>query len=253
VKPDIGKRRDEIAELGADFDRMAERLENLLAAQRQLLRDVSHELRSPLARLQVALGLARRRSQGARAELDRIEREAQRLDELIGQLLSLMRLESGTDIPAAEPLELAELLHSVAQDANFETENHQRRVAVTDAVPTTLLGDSRLLRSALENLVRNAMRHTAENTTVELSLRPDPQAGHGVVLRVRDYGPGVPEPDLPRLFDPFFRVEAARERGSGGYGLGLAIAARAVRNHGGVIEARNVEGGGLEVRVRLPV
>ena len=246
----IAGRRDEIADLGADFDRMATRLESLLAAQRRLLRDVSHELRSPLARMQVALELARRRGRGAEAELERIAREAQRLEDMVGQLLSLMRLESGAELASTASVDMAELLDSVARDAAFEAENRSRRVIVTERAPAAIQGDSELLRSALENLVRNAVRHTQENTAVGLSLS---LTAGDVIITIRDHGPGVPEADLPRLFDPFFRVEDARDRGSGGYGLGLAIAARAVRLHGGDIEARNVAGGGLSVLIRLPL
>ena len=246
----IAGRRDEIADLGADFDRMAIRLESLLEAQRRLLRDVSHELRSPLARMQVALELARRRGRGAEAELGRIAQEAQRLEDMVGQLLSLMRLESGATLTVTDTVDLAALLDSVARDAAFEAENRGRRVVVTASAPATIQGDSELLRSALENLVRNAVRHTHENTAVELSLS---LTAKGITIAVRDYGPGVPQADLPHLFDPFFRVEDARDRGSGGYGLGLAIAARAVRVHGGDIEACNIVGGGLSVLIQLPL
>ncbi len=249
VTPRIGRRRDEIADLGLDFDRMAERLERLLNAQRQLLRDISHELRSPLARLQVALELARKRGQGAERELDRIEQEARRLETLIDQLLSLQRLESGSVAPVRETVDLAALLHSVARDASFEAEHRQRRVILGHVQACAVAGDQRLLRSALDNLLRNAVQHTAIDTTVELSLSAERDTA---LIRVRDHGPGVPEADLPRLFEPFFRVQAARERSTGGYGLGLAITARAVQVHGGTLEARNAPDGGLEVSVRLP-
>lgn len=250
VAPRIGRRRDEIADLGADFDRMAERLEQLLNAQRQLLRDISHELRSPLARLQVALELARKRGRGDERELDRIEQESRRLETLIDQLLSLQRLESGSVVPAREAVDLARLLDSVARDAGFEAEHRRRRVVVSGLQACTVIGDQGLLRSALDNIVRNAASHTAADTAVELHLDVERDSA---LIRVRDHGPGVPEADLDRLFEPFFRVEAARDRGSGGYGLGLAIAARAVRVHGGDIEAVNAPGGGLEVRIRLPL
>lgn len=250
VVPAIGRRRDEIADLGTDFDRMAEWLERVLTAQRQLLRDISHELRSPLARLQVALGLARRRGQGAERELDRIELEADRLETLIDRLLSLQRLESGTVVPARDPVDLVALLHEVARDAGFEAAHRDRQVEVTAAEPCVVIGDRELLRSALDNLVSNAVRHTAADTTVSLILD---QVGNSRAcrIRVRDHGPGVPESDLPRLFDPFYRVEAARERSSGGYGLGLAIAAHAIRLHGGKLTARNVAPEGLEVTIEL--
>jgi two-component system sensor histidine kinase CpxA len=184
--------------------------------------------------------------------MDRIDLEIQRLEQLISQLLSLMRLEAGADPPARTEVDLAVLLNGVARDAAFEAESCRRRVVVTKAIPCTVVGDPALLRSALENLVRNGVRHSAENTVVELSLDRDPNDRDRVLVQVRDHGAGVPPGDLSRLFDPFFRVEAARDRGSGGYGLGLTIADRAVRLHGGNIVARNADGGGLLVVVRIP-
>jgi two-component system sensor histidine kinase CpxA len=222
-----------------------------MGAQRQLLSDVSHELRSPLARLQVALGLARQRAEGrASNELDRIERETERLNELIGQVLSLARLESGVTAPAREPVDLAELLERVAADADFEARAANRRVEIAHSTPATVEGDARLLRSALENIARNAVRYTAEGTAVTLSLARDTQQARWLVT-IRDQGPGVPDDMLPRLFEPFARVGDARDRASGGYGLGLAIARKAIRLHGGEVSARNESEGGLSVVVAL--
>jgi len=250
VAPTLGRRRDEVAELARSFDRMAQRLQEVMASQRQLLSDVSHELRSPLARLQVALELARQRAEGrAGSELDRIEREAERLNDLIGQLLSLARLESGATTPAQEPIDLAELVLRVAADADFEAQASNRRVQVTRSTPVTLLGDARLLQSALDNIVRNAVHYTADGTTVSLALETEPQS---VRISVQDHGPGVPEDMLAQLFEPFVRVGDARDRASGGYGLGLAIAQKAIRLHGGEVIARNLPGEGLEVTVMLP-
>jgi two-component system sensor histidine kinase CpxA len=250
VAPTLGARRDEVAELAQAFDRMAEQLQALMSAQRQLLSDVSHELRSPLARLQVALGLARQRSDGRAAEeLDRIEREAERLNQLIGQVLSLARLESGASAPAQESVDLAELLERVAADAAFEARAANRRVEIAHTTAAHMTGDARLLQSALENIVRNAVRHTAEGTAVVLAL--DEEQARWVVT-VRDHGPGVPVDMLARLFEPFVRVSEARERASGGYGLGLAIARKAIRAHGGEVFARNEPSGGLAVVVALP-
>jgi len=252
VAPALGSRRDEIADLAHSFDRMAQRLQELMDAQRQLLRDVSHELRSPLARLTVALGLARQRAGDATAtELDRIEREAERLNELIGQLLSLARLESGIAATAGAPVDLAPLLAGVANDADFEARAVNRRVELAASGPAVIAGDIRLLHSAFENIVRNAVRYTADGSAVEVALAPDPgRAGWRVTIR--DHGPGVPEPMLARLFEPFVRVDEARDRARGGYGLGLAIAERAIRAHGGAVWASNAAGGGLCVEVRLP-
>jgi two-component system sensor histidine kinase CpxA len=252
VAPSLGARRDEVAELARAFDRMAEQLQALMGAQRQLLSDVSHELRSPLARLQVALGLARQRAEGrASGELDRIERESERLNELIGQVLSLARLESGVTAPAREPVDLAELLERVAADADFEARAANRRVEISQSTPAMVEGDARLLRSALENIARNAVRYTAEGTAVTLSLARDPQQARWLVT-IRDHGPGVPDDMLPRLFEPFVRVGDARDRATGGYGLGLAIARKAIHLHGGGVSASNEPSGGLRIVVALP-
>lgn len=251
VTPGMCKRKDEIADLALAFDKMAERLEKAFGAQRQLLRDASHELRSPLARLQVALGLARQRSSGADKELDRIEREAERLNELIGRLLSLSRLEAGVDGASVEAIDLPELLQSLAEDARFEATARGCRVSLRTSVPATVTANALWLHSALENVVRNAIKYTKEGTDVEITLRGDPAKPGWIVIQIRDHGPGVPEEDLSRLFEPFVRVGEARDRASGGYGLGLAIADRAVRLYGGEITARNESGGGLSVLIRL--
>jgi two-component system sensor histidine kinase CpxA len=254
VAPTMAGRRDEIADLARSFDHMAERLQGLIGSQKRLLSDVSHELRSPLARLQVALGLARQRGQDqTNAELDLIEREAERLNELIGQLLSLTRLESGTALSHSESVDLASLLAEVAENGDFEVRALNRRVHIANSVPATIEANEALLRSALENVVRNAAKYTDENTSVDLSLQPDHEHTGWMLIQVRDHGPGVPEDMLTKLFEPFVRVSDARDRQSGGYGLGLAIAERAIRLHGGEISALNEPNGGLNVRIRLPV
>jgi two-component system sensor histidine kinase CpxA len=254
VAPTLGSRRDEIADLAGAFDHMAQRLQELMSSQRQLLSDVSHELRSPLARLEVALGLARQRADGrATTEFDRIEREAEHLNELIGQLLSLSRLESGVMKPEREPVDIGEILAAVAADADFEARANNRRVEVARVAPTVIQGDAALLHSAIENIVRNAVRYTAENTLVRLSLDRSDARPDALTIRIRDYGPGVPEEMLPRLFEPFVRVDDARDRTRGGYGLGLAIAQKAIRLHGGEVTARNEPNGGLSVIITLPV
>jgi two-component system sensor histidine kinase CpxA len=250
----MGGRRDEIADLACDFDHMAERLQGLIGSQKQLLSDVSHELRSPLARLQVALGLARQREQDQpNTELDRIEREAERLNELIGQLLSLTRLEFGTVLSHSEPVDLADLLTEIAESTDFEARALNRRVHMVNSVPAIVEANETLLRSALENVVRNAAKYTDVNTSVDISLQPDKAHAGWLLVQVRDHGPGVPEDMLTKLFEPFVRVGDARDRDSGGYGLGLAIAKRAIRLHGGEIFAGNEPDGGLNVRIRLPV
>ncbi|OGI39747.1 MAG: hypothetical protein A2140_01140 [Candidatus Muproteobacteria bacterium RBG_16_62_13] len=252
VMPHMGRRRDEIAELGQSFDHMAGRLQELMTSQRQLLSDVSHELRSPLARLHVALGLARQRAEGrADEEMDRIEREAERLNDLIGQLLSLARLESGISKPGREPVDLTGLLSGVIADANYEARTSQRRVEFSAPAAVMAEGNGDLLQSAFENIVRNAVHHTAEGTAVTVALERDP-SGSGWRVTVQDHGPGVPDDMLAKLFEPFVRVGDARDRASGGYGLGLAIARRAILAHGGEIRAGNSPRGGLRIEVRLP-
>jgi two-component system sensor histidine kinase CpxA len=246
----VARRRDEIGELARDFDAMAGRLEQLLGSQRRLLRDVSHELRSPLARLRVALELARQRA-GASAgdQLDRMELEAGRIDELIGQLLLLERLAAGEAGGDPVVFDLADLLGEVVDDAAFEAEAAGSEVALEPGGDVPMRGHPSLVRSALDNVLRNAIRYAPRGTAVDVRL----EAGTGAAtVRVRDRGPGVPELQLDSLFEPFSRVADARERGSGGAGLGLAITRRAVELHGGSVEARNHPDGGLEVSIRLP-
>lgn len=249
-------RRDEIAGLMRDFDTMAERLETLVKAQSRLLNDISHELRSPLARLNVALGLARQRSGPESAEmLERIELEASRLNELIGRLLTLARLEDGEQHVPGTPVPLDQLVLTVAEDAEFEAQ--ARRCHVRAEIPAgnwDVQGDASLLHSALENVVRNAVRYTREGSVVEIHLeRVKTAKGAEGVVRVTDCGPGVPAEALSKLFQPFYRIDDARGRLTGGVGLGLAITERAVRFHGGRVAASNRAEGGLSVEIRLPL
>jgi two-component system sensor histidine kinase CpxA len=251
VAPAVGRRRDELADLARDFDRMAERIEALMTSERRLLGDISHELRSPLARLHVALGLARQQAGDDQRPLDRIEREAERLNALIGQLLMLARLESGAMEPARESVDLAAIVRDVAEDADFEVRSRGRAVRVTATCECVAIGAPDLLRSAVENIVRNAVRHTREGTAVEVSMRAG--APRHVVITVRDHGSGVPDDLLPHIFHPFYRVGDARDRHSGGVGLGLTIADRTIRLHGGTVRADNEPDGGLVVELRIPV
>jgi two-component system sensor histidine kinase CpxA len=251
VAPAVGRRRDELADLARDFDRMAERIEALMTSERRLLRDISHELRSPLSRLHVALGLARQQAGDDQRPLDRIEREAERLNALIGQLLMLARLESGATEPARESVDLAAIVRDVAEDADFEVRSRGRAVRVTATCECVAIGAPDLLRSAVENIVRNAVRHTREGTAVEVSMRAG--APRHVVITVRDHGSGVPDDLLPHIFHPFYRVGDARDRHSGGVGLGLTIADRTIRLHGGTVRADNAPDGGLVVELRIPV
>lgn len=251
VDPALHARRDEIADLARNFDRMAERIEALVTGQRRLLGDVSHELRSPLSRLIVALSLVKQgtaiTSEEAAENLERIGLESRRLDTLIGQLLTLTRIDSGVDRGSPVLFDLTNLVHEVASDGDFEAGARKRGVMVTEAGGCTIAGFEELLRSAVENVVRNAIRHTAEGTAVEISLAT---VNANAVLRVRDHGPGLPDGMLAEIFLPFRRVANADGEGAG---LGLAIAERAVSVHRGTIRARNASAGGLIVEISLPL
>ncbi|MBJ6724962.1 ATP-binding protein [Geomesophilobacter sediminis] len=246
--PESGK--DELADLGREFNAMAARIEHLVGSHKQLVRDVSHELRSPLARLTVALELARKATpDAASGTLDRIGREAERLNLLIGELLTLSRLERDGATIQRDRFELSELVDEVVRDAEFEAKDSGRHVAAVLTDPVAFEGNRELLRRALENVVRNGVRYTIAGSAVEVRLLREPGAA---VIRVRDHGPGVPEAQLDDIFRPFFRVAEARDRATGGNGIGLAISHGAVTLHGGTIFARNAVGGGLEVEIRLP-
>jgi two-component system sensor histidine kinase CpxA len=253
--PDV-RRRDEVAGLMRDFDGMAERLERLVKAQSRLLNDISHELRSPLARLNVALGLARQRANAESGSmLDRIELEASRLNELIGRILTLARLEDGEQHVPAMPVSLDEVVLSVAEDAEFEAQARHCHVrSEISAGSWGVCGEASLLHSAIENVVRNAIRYTREGTTVEIHLeRAENASGTEAVVSVTDCGSGVPADALEKLFQPFYRLDDDRGRLTGGVGLGLAITERAVRFHGGRVAAFNRAEGGLRVEIHLPL
>ena len=256
VGPQIGTRRDELTSLASDFDVMAEQIETLIKSQRRLLGDISHELRSPLTRLNVALELARQRAGAdAMTALERIQREAENLNEMIGQLLALTRLETGTAKDNQTQVDLVNLVRDVAADADYEARSRQRSVVLNSIETCTVIGNQELLRRAISNVVRNAVHYTKEGTAVEidLALRLDEATGKSnVVISVRDHGIGVPEESLTKIFEAFHRVDEARDRESGGTGLGLAIAERAVNLHRGTIMARNAVDGGLVVTISLP-
>lgn len=252
VLPIFGNRKDEIVDLASDFDQMAEQLDILINSHKQLLSDASHELRSPLARLQVALGLARQRGpHDVGTELDRIERESERLNELIGQLLSVARLDAEFVNANKETIQLDKLLEDIAEDGAYEARSLDRSVAIIKNVPARLEGNRVLLQSALENVIRNAIRYTKKDTTVELSMVRLSDKPDWVEICIKDHGPGIPENMLTRIFEPFVRVGEARDRESGGYGLGLAIACRAIKLHGGTIVAHNQAGDGVVIQIHL--
>lgn len=241
VADQVGNRHDELAALAKDFDVMAERIESLITSQQRLSRDVSHELRSPLARMNVALEIAKQKSNGeTSAVLQRIETESQRLNDMISRLLTLSKLETGSQDFDRRKLNFKSLVEQVAADADFEANAKGKSVKIVKADDCRVLGSESLIQSAVENVLRNAVRYTNEGTAVEVSLS---NGGSSAVLRVLDHGGGVPEAELSNLFRPFYRVGEARDRGSGGTGLGLAIAERAVIAHKGTITAKNTVDG----------
>jgi two-component system sensor histidine kinase CpxA len=244
-------RQDELGLLASDLDMMSERVRHLLESKQQLLRDVSHELRSPLARLQLALSLARRQEKsGVERHLARIGCEADRLEELIGRTLKLARLERATQALDRTVLDIAELLTNIVADVGIEADAHGCYVDLQAERPLRVIGDPELLRSALENVIRNAVRYAPQGSGVGIEARRI--EGQCLEVVIRDSGPGVPDKDLKLIFEPFYRVDAARNRAAGGDGLGLAIAARAIAIHGGTISARNLDSGGLAVHLSLP-
>jgi two-component system sensor histidine kinase CpxA len=243
-------RSAEMLSLASEFDQMAARLKELVEGQRRLIRDVSHEMRSPLARQRVALELARAQVSGdARLQLERIERESERLEEMIAQAIQLSRMEM-TPPSKVENVALDTLVADIATDAAFEAQAQKCSLHIAQSAPLQVRAESDLLASAIENVVRNAVNYTSPASTVRICLdRIDGQAR----LRVIDAGPGVPAADCARIFEPYFRTDEARQRKSGGSGLGLAIAKRAVERQGGRIRALNADGGGLEVEILLPL
>ena len=241
-------RSDELGQLARTFDRMAGRIGTLLTAERRLLLDISHELRSPLARLGVAVELARS-GDDAHSALNRIQKESDRLNALVGQLLQVTRAEGDPSSLRRAPLRLDELVRQLVDDSSIEAAAHGCELKYEKGEPVTVAGDAELLRRAVENVIRNAIRHAPRETAVEISLARD---NGNAVVGVRDQGAGVPEEALPRLFDAFYRVEGDRDRASGGTGLGLSIARRAMELHKGSIRARNARPG-LEVEMELPV
>jgi two-component system sensor histidine kinase CpxA len=249
VSAGLEGRRDELAVLARDFDAMADQLRANRSAITQLLRDISHELRSPLARMRVAVGLARQPPADLSRQLDRLEREIERLDSLISQVLRLARLH-GTDAPfARETFDLDEVIEEVMRDANFEGAVKNCRVRLQGAASTAVNGNRDLLRSAIENVLRNAVRYSPQDAPVDVSVA---RSDSGVVILIRDCGPGVPDRDLERIFEPFYRVAESRDRDTGGEGIGLAITAQVMKAHGGSAQAANRLGGGFEVRLNLP-
>jgi two-component system sensor histidine kinase CpxA len=241
-------RRDELGQLARTFDRMADRIETLLAAERRLLLDISHELRSPLARLGVAIELARS-GEDTDAALNRIQKESDRLNSLVGQLLQVTRVEGDAASLRRDPVRLDQLVQLLVEDSAIEAAAHGCSLQYHAGEAVTIAGDPELLRRAVENVLRNAIRYEPRDCSVEVKLR---RAGSRAVVEIRDHGPGVPEDALPRIFDSFYRVESDRNRLSGGIGLGLSIARRAVELHQGAIRASNANPG-LRIELEFPV
>ncbi len=250
VAPSMGTRQDELADLGREFDRMAARLQDAMERQRRLLHDVSHEVRSPLARLQAAVGLLRQSPSAREATIGRIEEEIARIDRLIGELLRLSRLEAGEHAEEIQDIDMHELVGQVVSDARFESHAAGLEIVWNDSAHASVSGRPEMLHVAFDNLLRNAVKYASSGGTVTVETCID-AAGARFLFRVMDHGPGVRDQDLERLFTPFFRSEGAAS--AEGYGLGLAIAKRSVEAHGGSIRAQNRPSGGLMVEIGLPM
>ncbi|MDQ6680333.1 MAG: HAMP domain-containing histidine kinase [Pseudomonadota bacterium] len=251
VGPPVGSRSDELAQLAYDFDAMAERIEALVAHDRRVLQDLSHELRSPLARLQLILDLAQRTADPseAAAYFTQAETEIARLDRMTGEMLALSRLEGGIPGMACEPLDVVASTRECVEHAQIEAQ--ARRITIGLAVPDEPLvvhGSAQLIERALDNLIGNAIKFGPEGSEVDVTVTTDAAI---VQVSVRDHGPGVPEAELASLFRAFFRGSNAVH--ADGHGLGLAIVERVVKIHAGELRAHNREGGGLELTLRLPL
>lgn len=250
VLPAMGQRQDALADLARDFDVMTERVAESLATQRQLMRDVSHELRSPLARLQALVSVAEQRGDPSNSDfLQRLEGELERLDLLIGDILSFSKLQTQETVTRTRT-DIVDLLRTIVDDAGIETEANQKPITLNSPEQLVIEVDHWLMQSAIENIVRNALRHTKENTAVAISVNES--AGEATIT-VDDHGPGVPESALEAMFLPFYRIEDGRPTHTGSGGIGLAIAARAAALHGGVITAQNRDSGGLRVTLSVPL
>ncbi len=250
VSAGLEDRKDELAVLARDFDAMADRLRANRSAITRLLRDISHELRSPLARMRLGVGLARQPSADLTRQLDRLEREIERLDALISQVLKLAKL-TGTNVPfEREAFDVDEVIEEVVRDANFEGEAKGCRVETHGSARTLINGNRDLLRSAIENVLRNAVRYSPEGAPVDVAVQ---KGETGLTVSVRDRGPGVPVAELERIFEPFYRVAESRDRDSGGEGIGLAITSQVMKAHGGTARAETLAEGGFEVRLSFPL
>lgn len=250
AKDFIGKRSDEFHDLAEDFDLMAERINRIIMSQKRLLSDVSHELRSPLTRMQIAASLAQKHSQAeCTNHIQRIEVEVERLDELIGELLQVATLERGHQHNKPDTFVVNDLLDVIVSDAQFEASANDKKVILMDSPTISFTGYYNLLARSVENVIRNAIRHTPDGTQISVKVS---SSQHHFVISIRDQGLGIDDAHLTKIFEPFYRPTEARERSSGGTGLGLAIAKRGVEVNGGTIKARNINNGGLEIMMTFP-
>ncbi|MDP1603201.1 MAG: ATP-binding protein [Legionella sp.] len=247
-----GHNRDEIAQLSNEFDRMAEQLETLVNSKERLLQDISHELRSPLARLQIAIELGRKKAaQSAEVEFCRMEVECLRLNTLIGEILEFARLDKSVDELDKKNVNINDLINRIITDATFEFGESHPQTILNSTKDYSLSIDERLIHRALENVIRNALRYSPPGKVVTIFVSADEQ-NNQLFIDITDEGPGVPEEQLTRIFNPFYRVDTSRAKKTGGYGLGLSIAEKAIMLHQGTISAVNLKPSGLRVRIMLP-
>ncbi|MEM7613080.1 MAG: ATP-binding protein [Pseudomonadota bacterium] len=254
VSPGLGSRDDEIAQFASTFDQMAVQIQRLVRSHQHLLRDVSHELRTPLARVLAAASLARQETaQMATVEFDRIELEVRKLNDMIGRLLTYAQLDAPEATIAMGRVAFDELVSATVDDAQIEAEVAGKSIRLAARDACEVLGSSDLLISTVDNVLRNAVRHSPDGGCVEVRLHRS-VADQRCQLEIRDHGDGVASDDLSRIFDPFFQTDPARAPGSGGIGIGLAIAARAMQLHNGSIRAANsAKGSGLVVTILMPL
>jgi len=246
-----GHNRDEIAELSDEFDQMAEHLETMMSSKERLLQDISHELRSPLARLQIAIELGRKKAKElANTEFSRMEVECMRLNTLIGEILQFARLEKSSNSLDTSRVDCAKIVGKIADDANFEFGEEKPRVQLTIDQSCELALDERLIHRAIENIIRNALNYSPANELVKVRIHI---LENNLIIDIADNGPGVPDDQLTMIFNPFYRVDPSREKKTGGYGLGLSIAEKAIVLHHGKITASNKSTGGLQVSIELPI
>jgi len=249
----LGRRQDEIAKLGLAFDQMATQIQGLIKERQRLFRDISHDLRSPLTRLSISLEISRKKApEEIMPSLHRIDLEAERLNALIGEILMLSKLEANPNLSFSEMIDLSDLIRRIGEDANFEAKSKNVSVIIAPSPVIYIYAYPEMLYRAIENVVRNAIRHTAEGTIVNISIEFGDLEEEHVIMIIQDCGPGVPSDALPHLFEPFYRVEGDRGLKTGGIGVGLAIAYRSIKLHKGEIKAENAPGTGLKVTITIP-